>query len=103
MYEKNVQLAKSRGTYDRTIDDLEYTRIIEVLEGVTVENDTQNSVYLNVGNKGIFKYFKVLPKESTNTIFIQSEETEDSFMRGIHFEEADFFLENSQVEKQEVN
>lgn len=80
-----------------TIDDLEDTKIIEMPQGVTESNDTQNRVYINVGNKGIFKYFKIPPKVNSkvnmNIISFQGESTEDLFMRGIHFEEVEFLRE----------
>lgn len=76
-----------------TIDDLADIRIVEMPQGVTNSSDSENSIYINVGNKGMFKYFKVPAKTSVNTFFIQAETIEDSFMRGIHFEEVDFLRE----------
>lgn len=76
-----------------TQEDLSNTTIFNMPENISNNNDSENSVYINVGNKGIYKFYKEPPKTNKNVFFIMAESTEDPFMREIKFKEVEFVKE----------
>lgn len=76
-----------------SIEDLKNTKIIDLPSNVSNINSSENSTYINIGKKGMYRLFKKSERININNILTLSETTEDPFMRGIKFEEVDFIKE----------